>query len=206
MANIIRIGACLPRLRLERRAMAQAMGWLVPGAGAGRGTRTLAFWDEDSVTLAVAAARGALGGDSAESLTFATTTPPYAEPQNAALIRAALRLPALCLTQDATGTPRATLLALQAALERDAPALIAAADRPVAPAGSTAESRMGDGGAAVLTGPGEGFSPIWAAPVSARPSCTGPAPAAPRPRSTGRSAGSARRAIRRRSRPPSPRR
>lgn len=157
MANIIRIGSCLPRLRLERRAMAQAMGWLVPGAGAGRGTRTLAFWDEDSVTLAVAAAQEALGGDSAGSLTFATTTPPFAEPQNAALIRAALRLPALCLTQDATGTPRATLLALQGALEGTAPALIAAADRPVAQAGSTAESRMGDGGAAVLTGPDEGL-------------------------------------------------
>ncbi|WP_370207922.1 OB-fold domain-containing protein [Pararhodobacter marinus] len=157
MGNIIRIGACLPRLRLDRRAMAQAMGWLVQGAGAGRGTRTLGFWDEDSATLAVEAARAALAGDRAESLSFCTTTPPFAEPQNAALIRAALRLPELCRSQDCTGTPRATLLALHAALETDATALIAAGDRPVVQAGSLAEARMGDGGAAVLTGPGEGL-------------------------------------------------
>lgn len=157
MGSITRIGTCLPRLRLDRRAMARAMGWLVQGAGAGRGTRTLGFWDEDSLTLAVAAAQVALDGQGVDSLTFATTTPPFAEPQNAALLRAALSLPALCRTQDITGTPRATLLALHAALEGGAATLIAAADRPVAQAGSAAEARMGDGGAAVLTGPGAGL-------------------------------------------------
>jgi len=160
MSSIIGIGTYLPRLRLERRSMASALGWLTPAAGAGSGSRCLGFWDEDSLTMAVAAARAALpeaARDQVHALSFATTTPPFAEPQNAALVHAALRLPETCQTHDATGTPRATLLALQAALDAGQPTLVAAADRPVMPAGSIAESRAGDGGAAAWVGPGKGI-------------------------------------------------
>ncbi|MCC5987392.1 MAG: OB-fold domain-containing protein [Pararhodobacter sp.] len=157
MSSIKSIGAYLPQLRLERSAIGQALGWLTTGTG--RGLRTLAFWDEDSVTMAVAAARNLPAKDlqAIETLTLATTTPPFAEPQNAALTHAALRLPRYCCTQDATGTPRATLLALHAALENGRNALIVAADKPVAKAGSAAESRAGDAGAAVLAGAGDGL-------------------------------------------------
>ena len=160
MTSILAFGAHLPRLRLSRESMAAALGWLTPGAGAGRGSRTLAFWDEDSVTMAVAAARRALvGRDRAQvaALDFATTTPPFAEPQNAALIRAALRLPEGCRTQDLHGTPRAGLIALHRALDSGTPALVVAGDLPPARAGSVAEARSGDAGAAVLTGPGPGL-------------------------------------------------
>lgn len=156
MISITGIGAYLPRLRLERRAIAQALGWLTPAAG-GRGARTLAFWDEDSLTMAVAAARAALGAAAPQALIFATTTPPFAEPQNAALLRAALRLPEDCRTCDATGTPRAGLAELHGLLETRTPALLAAADRPLALAGSAAESRQGDGAAAVTVAPGPGI-------------------------------------------------
>ncbi|MGD9862839.1 MAG: OB-fold domain-containing protein [Pseudodonghicola sp.] len=160
MTSILAIGTHLPRLRLARTAMAGALGWLTAGAGAGKGTRTLAFWDEDPLTMAVAAARRALAGrDRAEvtALHFASTTAPFAEPQTAALMRAALRLPADCRAQDSSGTPRAALLALQAALEGGKPTLIAAGEMPQTLAGSLAESRAGDAGAAVLTGQGPGL-------------------------------------------------
>lgn len=154
--SITGIGTYLPRLRLERRAIAQALGWLSPAAG-GKGARTLAFWDEDSLTMAVAAARAGLGAAAPQVLAFATTTPPFAEPQNAALLRAALRLPETCRTRDATGTPRAGLAELHDLLEAGAPGLLAAADRPVALAGSAAESRQGDGAAAASVAPGPGL-------------------------------------------------
>lgn len=158
MSFVSSIGTNLPRLRLSRAAIATATGWL-SGATGGKGSRTLAFWDEDSLTMAVAAARDCLshaGCDRAavEALTFATATPVFATPQSGALIHAALRLDPTCIVQDHGGTQRATLAALHAALEAGRPALIAGADLSVEPAGSAAEQRCGDGGAAVLVGLG----------------------------------------------------
>lgn len=160
MTSLAAIGTYLPRLRLARTSIAAAMKWLAPGAGSGKGTRTLAFWDEDSITMAVAAARHAMNGHedlSVASLQFASTTPPFAEPLCASLIHAALRLEPGCLAQDNSGTPRSGLTALHSALEAGRPALVAAADRPITQAGSMAETRSGDGAAAALVGPGPGL-------------------------------------------------
>lgn len=160
MTSILALGVHLPRLRLRRAAMSAALGWLTSGAGAGKGQRTLAFWDEDSITMAVAAARAALRGQDAaavHTLSFATTTAPFAEPQGAAFVHAALRLPETCLAQDVQGSPRATLIALHSALESGQTALIAAADLPPGTPGSLAEARAGDGGAAALVGSGPGL-------------------------------------------------
>lgn len=153
MSGIRSLGVHLPRLRLARASIVASMGWLSPSAGVGKGTRTLAFWDEDSITMGVAAAREALKGTVREqisSLHFATTTSPFSEPQGASLVHAALRLAPDCRAQDVSGTSRSGLLALQQALEHDEEALVVAADRPVTLAGSIAESRSGDGGAAAL--------------------------------------------------------
>ena len=49
MSYVSAIGVHLPRLRLSREAIAAATGWLT-GESGGRGTRSLAFWDEDSLT------------------------------------------------------------------------------------------------------------------------------------------------------------
>lgn len=160
MTSLLGLGAYLPCLRLSRAAIAASLGWLTSGGAAGKGQRTLAFWDEDGVTMAVAAARAALRGQDAasvRSLCFASTTAPFAEPQGAGFLRAALRLPEPCLTQDVQGTPRAALLALHAALESGHTALIAAGDLPPGAPGSLAEARAGDGGAAALIGPGPGL-------------------------------------------------
>lgn len=160
MTTISAIGTYLPKLRLTRASMAAAMNWLTPGTST-KGSRTLAFWDEDSISMGVAAARAALtrivhGAPSINALCFATTTPVFAEPQNAAILHAALQLPPACVTQDSGGSGRGALVALQLALERASPALIVAADCPVCPAGSMAESRFGDGAVAavVCSGPG----------------------------------------------------
>lgn len=159
MSFVSSIGTYLPRLRLSRASMAAATGWL-SGAGVGKGSRTLAFWDEDSLTMAVAAARDCLAhhhhsGTGLNALTFATTSPIFNAPQTGALLHAALRLDPSCIVQDHGGTPRATLTALHAALESGKPALIAGADLAVEPTGSAAEQRLGDGGAAILVGIGE---------------------------------------------------
>ncbi|MFG1344059.1 3-oxoacyl-[acyl-carrier-protein] synthase III C-terminal domain-containing protein [Xanthobacter autotrophicus DSM 431] len=158
MTGITAIGIHLPRLRLARASMAAAMDWLSPRSDV-RGARTLAFWDEDSITMSVAAARACLAHspearEAIRGLVVATTTPVFAEPQNASLVHAALRLPARALAQDTSGTQRCGLIALHAALEGAGPALVVAADSPVSPAGSLAEMRYGDGAAAVLVGGG----------------------------------------------------
>ena len=83
MAGITRYGSYLPYNRLQRAAL-----------GAGKGERTVASYDEDSVSMAVEAGRDALRGAGAiDALFFATTRAPYAEKLNAATIAAALDLP-----------------------------------------------------------------------------------------------------------------
>lgn len=149
MAGLSSLKVYLPKLRLERAAIASAVGWLAPEiARKSKGVRTLGFWDEDAVTMAVEAGRRCeLSG--VRSATFASQTFPFAEPQNAALVAAALRLGPDCRTQDVTGSPRAGLLALHAALKMDEDALILAADRPRARPGAMGEMTSGDGGAAL---------------------------------------------------------
>ena len=62
-------GVYLPYWRLEREAIAQALG----GPG-GRGSRTVASYDEDTTTMGVEAARLAVrpGGSVPEQLLFST--------------------------------------------------------------------------------------------------------------------------------------
>ena len=51
-------GGYIPRLRLQRKAIAQANAWVAPNfMGKAKGERSMANWDEDSVTMAVEAAR-----------------------------------------------------------------------------------------------------------------------------------------------------
>jgi len=164
--GITAFGAYLPRLRLQRKAMAAANAWFNPSImGQGKGERTMANWDEDAVTMAVEAARDALPSKAdpiAErrhiaALYFASTTMPFADRQNAGIVAAALSLPEEIHTADVTGSQRAGLTALIAAVEKvkagsTKNALVAAGDRRKARAGSTQEFQFGDGAAALLIG------------------------------------------------------
>ncbi len=164
-AGITAFGAYLPRLRLQRKAMATANAWFNPAImGQGKGERTMANWDEDAVTMAVEAARDALpSGDPfvarrhIEALYFASTTMPFADRQNAGIVSAALSLPEDIHTADVTGSQRAGVSALIAALEKvksggAKAAIVASSDRRKTRAGSVQEFQFGDGAAALVVG------------------------------------------------------
>lgn len=165
MAGIHRFGAYLPWRRLSRAAVAEANRWLNPGlAGLARGERTMASWDEDPITLCVEAARIALG-DARESLTaihFASSTAPFADRQNAAVVAGALRLGEALRASDHGGSQRAATSALLAALDgavaANRTALVVAADRRRAPAASSQEMQFGDAGTAFVVGAGDGVA------------------------------------------------
>src|SRR5512137_291538 len=97
MYGICASGGYIPRNRLSRKSMYGAMGWFNAAniAYAG-GERSVANFDEDSITMAVAAVRAALpkGGDRSaiDGLYFASTSLPYADRQNAGIIATALSL------------------------------------------------------------------------------------------------------------------
>src|SRR5262249_22650265 len=79
--GIVSFGAYVPRLRLQRAAIAAANTWFSPGLrGMARGERSMANWDEDTVTMAVEAARDCLHGvhlASVRALSLASTTHPF---------------------------------------------------------------------------------------------------------------------------------
>jgi 3-hydroxy-3-methylglutaryl CoA synthase/uncharacterized OB-fold protein len=153
MRGIVSIGTYLPRLRLSRAAIANALGWLVPGIPA-EGHRALAYWDENSTTMGVEAARNALRSASVplSRLAFVTSSPVYAEPQNAATVHRALRLPASIPAQDVSGAGRGAVTALAQQLEGRQAGIVVASDRHAGPAGSAFETRFADGAAAAIVG------------------------------------------------------
>jgi len=158
--GILSIGAYLPRARLQRKAIAAANGWFAPGLrGLAKGERAIRNWDEDSITMAVEAARDCLHGferGSLAQLVLASTTHPFDDRSNAGVLASALQLPSALRSQDAAGSLRAGSTALAAALDGGAGrTLVVAADARRAKVGSTQEMHYGDGAAALLVGAGE---------------------------------------------------
>jgi 3-hydroxy-3-methylglutaryl CoA synthase len=157
--GILSFGAYLPRARMQRKAVAAANGWFAPGLkGLGKGERTIGNWDEDTITMAVEAARDCLGEldrSSLKQVVLASTTHPFDDRQNATVVATALHLPSALRTSDAAGSLRAGTGALIAALEGRERSLVVAADMRRAKAGSTQEMQYGDGAAAMLVGEGE---------------------------------------------------
>ena len=161
MIGITSYGAYIPRLRLERMAIVQAMGWFAPAImTVAQGERSMCNWDEDSLTMAVAAARDCLAGrDKArlDTLYLASTTLPFADRQNAGVIAAALNLPRQMLTADYTGSQKVATTALITALEgiqsgARHDVLLAASDRRETKTAYFYEMWFGDGAAALTLG------------------------------------------------------
>ncbi len=163
MIGIVGFGGYVPRLRMSRQAIVEANTWYAPQFRAkARGTRSLANWDEDSITMAVAAARDCLGTDEDRAhvgtVYLASGSLPFAERLNAGIVVEALTLEGDVAALDLTGSQRAGLSALGEALskasadERDI--LVLAADNRVTRAASAAELDGGDGAAALLVGRG----------------------------------------------------
>jgi hydroxymethylglutaryl-CoA synthase len=169
--GILSWGGYLPHHRLDRQAIAA-----VAGSGGGSGTRSVASYDEDAVTLGVAAARLALadapGANTMqpEALWFATTDPPYLDRTNATAVHAALRLDRAVAAYDAVGSVRSAAGALRAALQAPGPVLVVGADLRGGLPGGPDEAAGGDGAAALVVG-GEQDGPL-AAEVLATASVT----------------------------------
>jgi hydroxymethylglutaryl-CoA synthase len=154
MAGITSIGAYLPMFRLNREEIAKI--W---GSRGGPGARAVAGYDEDTMTLAVAAALDCLkrGGVNADGLFLATTTAPYREKLSAAVLASVADLNAECHTADYTNSLRASTAALKAA--NDAvkagsakQVMVVAADTRQGAAKGAMEQTLGDGAAALTVG------------------------------------------------------
>ena len=159
-AGITGYGSYIPRLRLSRQAVAQANAWYAPQFAGRKGTRSMANWDEDSLTMAVAAARDCLGaGDERghiDSLQLVSSTLPFAERLNAGVVCEALTLDEGVEALDMGGSPSAALSAVLGALDRvnarGGNALVIATDHRKTRAASSQELDYGDGAAALTLG------------------------------------------------------
>lgn len=161
----------LPRLRLERSAVLAQHQWMALGLrGLAKGRRSIASWDEDGVTMAVEAGRRllqVLPGTAPQELTLASTTLPFADRLNAAIVAAALGLPEHATVRDVAGSTRCALAELAAALRQPAAStkLVLASDRRVPRPASAQEMTCGDGAAGIAVGSGDALA-TWVASAS----------------------------------------
>lgn len=156
--GITAYGVFLPRLRMARSAIAQAHAWAFPSMR-GKGHKALCSWDEDSITLAVEAARDCLGGqrEGVARLVLASTTAPFADLQNASTVATALGLPGQVGCADLGGSTRSGLAGLINELsnpERRQRLVVASERRSARPA-SAQEMSYGSGAVAMQVGEGE---------------------------------------------------
>src|SRR5262245_52815037 len=89
--GILAFGAYIPWRRLQRKAMPDTHGWFNPALkGQAKGEGAFCNWDEDTVTMAVEAARDALSGRERSSVgRCALLPPPF--PSSIACTRASSR-------------------------------------------------------------------------------------------------------------------
>ncbi len=166
--GILRYGAYIPMRRLQRKTIVAANSWFNSALKSqGKGERAMANWDEDSVTMAVAAARDCLGEggrDGIGAVHLASTSLPFADRLNAGIVAGALNLPETTAGHDHSATQRAGLSALSNALAAplDKPVLVAAAEKRRTKAASPLELSSGDGAAAMLVGEGEAIAELVA--------------------------------------------
>jgi hydroxymethylglutaryl-CoA synthase len=124
------------------------------------GRRVVAGYDEDSTTMAVAAAAAARNETEPTAVYFATSSPAYADKTNATAIHAALGLPATAVAADLCGTGRSAFAAMILAAQTGGIAV--AADVRVGRPGSADEKLGGDGAAALVFGDGPVIAEVLA--------------------------------------------
>ena len=150
MVGITSYGAYVPLWRLGKGTA----DWRAPGE------RSMASFDEDSITMAVAAAINCLGNtdrSTVDGLIFASTTSPYAEKQAATTVSLGADLRRDITTMDCTDTLRAGTTAMRAAIDAvkagsARKVLLTVADMPMGGPRSSVEANSGDGAAAFLFG------------------------------------------------------
>lgn len=154
MTGITSIGVYIPMYRLRREEIGRM--WGIKGM---EGEKSVAGYDEDSVTMAVAAVRECLRSvpGNAEGLCFASTTAPYLEKQSAAIIAGVTGLDRNCVTADFANSLRSSTTALKSALDAVKAGsarqmLVAASDCRLGMPKSRFEQLSGDAAAAVTIG------------------------------------------------------
>ncbi len=148
MAGITSYGAYVPLWRLSREAILKGV----------RGEKAIRNFDEDSTTMAVAAAIDCLKGQKREAIDgvfFASTTASYKEKQIATIIATAADLRQDILTADFANSTRSGTTALRAALDAvkagsAKQVLVVASDCRMGAPGTDFEQNCGDGAAALL--------------------------------------------------------
>lgn len=155
--GITGFGAYVPRLRMDRGAIAESHSWMAPGLRAvAKGTRAFSSWDEDAVTMAVEAARDAVAParrQAVDTLWLTSTTLPYADLQSSSIVASALALRPQIRTLDLGASQRAATSGLMQAMASRLPnLLLVASERPLARPASTQEMLQGAGAAAFTLG------------------------------------------------------
>ncbi len=150
MAGIVSYGAYVPLRRLGQGTQ----GWRSPNE------KAIAYYDEDSLTMAVAAAIDCLGDidrQTVDGFYFASTTSPYKEKLAATTAAGAVDLRKDILTLDCTDSLRAGVSALQIAVDTVKAGsakqlLVTASDCRLGAPRSEDDQASGDGAAAFLIG------------------------------------------------------
>jgi 3-hydroxy-3-methylglutaryl CoA synthase len=151
--GITAIGVYVPRMRMERAAIAEAHGWMVAKPAVVRGFRSFGSWDEDPVTMAVEAGRRVLhDGEELRGLYLASTTLPFADLQNSAIVLDALGISSSVAALDVTGSRRAATSALIGALKSREPAIVLTSELLAAKPASAQEMSSGAAAAAIRLG------------------------------------------------------
>jgi len=158
MAGIVSYGAYIPYWRLSRNLIRKGL----------KGEKAVSSFDEDSITMAVAAAIDCLRGierRSVDGIFFASNTSPYREKQAAATIAMALDLRRDIRVADFGNSLRAGTSALRSAADAvkagsAGQILVVAADCRLGEPESFWEQNCGDAAAALLVGSSELASEI----------------------------------------------
>ncbi len=155
MTGITSYGVYIPFYRLSRKAITEM--W---GSPAFSGERAVANYDEDPITMSVAAGMECLENvtpKTVDGLFLATTSAPYKERQNSTIVATALDLSEEVRTSDFSNSLRCGTAALLSALDAVKAGalknvLVAAADMRLGAADGENEQTFGDGGAALGIG------------------------------------------------------
>lgn len=150
MIGITAYGTYIPEWRMRRDLI----------SGGLKGEKAVASFDEDSLTMAVAAATNCLNGvdrKSIDGLFFASTTSPYKEKLVSSIIAAVLDLPKEILTADFTNSLRSGTMAMKSAMDSVSAGsakqiLVVVSDCRLGAPGSGFEHSCGDGSAAFIIG------------------------------------------------------
>ena len=161
MTGIVSYGAYVPRVRLDRMAIMKSMGWFAPNLyGMAKGERSMCNWDEDSMTMAVAASQTCLNGvdkSKIDAVYMGSTTFPFLDRQNSGILKAALNLNDEIASADFSSSLRAGTTALETGFDAlkgggKQNVLVSVTDRRRAKSASSQEMLFGDGAATILLG------------------------------------------------------